>query len=95
VIVLLAAGCMFVQDVLGVLLVDAESRNHGWLAGVLDSAVWIFGIATTTIAVTALQGHNLSDKVEVVAFVSVANLLGCRVGVGLGQRYIHHLHRKR
>jgi glucose-6-phosphate-specific signal transduction histidine kinase len=88
-IVALAAGCMVVQDILAVLLVDAEARNRGWLAGILDSAVWLFAIATTTIAVTALQGHSLAGKVELVVFVTAANLIGMRLGVWIGKRYIH------
>ena len=88
-IVALAAGCMVVQDILAVLLVDAEARNRGWLAGILDSAVWLFAIATTTIAVTALQGHSLAGKIELVAAVTAANLVGMRLGVWIGKRYIH------
>ena len=87
-LILFAAGCMVVQDILAVLLTDAEARNRGWLAGILDSAVWLFAIATTTIAVTALQGHSLAGKVELVVFVSVANLIGMRLGVWIGKRYI-------
>ena len=87
-LILFAAGCMVVQDILAVLLTDAEARNRGWLAGILDSAVWLFAIATTTIAVTALQGHSLAGKVELVAFVTVANLIGMRLGVWIGTRYI-------
>ena len=83
-----AALCMLVQDVLGVLLVDAETRGHGWLAGLVDALMWGFGIATTTITVTALQGHDLRDKVAVIAAVSLANVLGSRIGVELGQRFV-------
>ena len=87
-LILFAAGCMVVQDILAVLLTDAEARNRGWLAGILDSAVWLFAIATTTIAVTALQGHSLAGKVELVVFVTVANLIGMRLGVWIGKKYI-------
>ena len=87
-LILFAAGCMVVQDILAVLLTDAEARNRGWLAGILDSAVWLFAIATTTIAVTALQGHSLAGKVELVVFVTVANLIGMRLGVWIGKRNI-------
>ena len=87
-VVVLAALCMFVQDVLAVLLTDAEARNHGWLAGALDSAAWLVAITTTTITVTALQGHDTSLKVLVVVTVSAANLLGARTGVALGKRYV-------
>ena len=83
-----AAACMFVQDVLGVLLTDAQARDHGWLAGVIDTAAWMVAITTTTITVTALQGHNNAEKVLVVIFVSGANLFGSRVGVALGKRYV-------
>ena len=48
----------------------------------------ITGIATTTITVTALQGHDLRDKAAVIAAVSLANVLGSRIGVGLGQRFV-------
>jgi DNA modification methylase len=32
-VIILAAGCMLFQDIIGVFLTDAQSRNRGWLAG--------------------------------------------------------------
>ena len=87
-LVLVAAVCMLIQDILGVLLVDAESRGHGWMAGGLDSASWLLAIATTTISVTALQGHSLGQKAEVLVAVSAANVIGSRLGVYFGERFV-------
>lgn len=87
-IALLAALCMVFQDVLGTLMVQAEARNHGWLAGFCDSVMWLFSIATTAISVTALQGHNIHEKVLVILLVTLANLVGSRLGVYFGKKYI-------
>lgn len=87
-VALLAALAMVAQDILGVLMVQAEARNRGYLSGVLDSLQWFAVISTTTISVTALQGHNLREKLLVIVFVTAANLLGSIVGVAIGKRYI-------
>lgn len=85
---LIAAVTMVVTDVLGVVMVQAEARNRGWLAGWCDTAQWLVGIATTTISVTALQGHSLAEKVWVVALVSAANLFGTKLGAVIGHRFV-------
>ncbi len=87
-IAVLAALAMVFQDVLGVCMVQAEARNHGWIAGVCDSTMWLFAIATTTLSVTALQGHNTNEKVLVVVAVTAANLIGSQLGVLVGKRFI-------
>lgn len=87
-IALIAAVTMVVTDVLGTVMVMAEARNRGWLAGWCDTAQWIVGIATTTISVTALQGHSLSTKVWVVVLVSAANLFGTKLGQLIGKRFV-------
>lgn len=87
-IALLAALCMVVQDILGTCMVQAEARNHGWLAGLFDSIMWLFAIATTTITVTALQGHSLHEKVTVIVAVTAANLIGSQLGVLVGKKFI-------
>jgi len=81
---IIAALTMVVTDV----LVQAEARNRGWLAGWMDTAQWIVGITTTTITVTALQGHDMTEKVAVVVLVSAANLFGTKLGQMIGQRYV-------
>jgi hypothetical protein len=85
---LLAALCMIFQDVLGTVMVQAEARNHGWIAGICDTVMWLFAIATTAISVTALQGHNLHQKILVIVFVSGANLIGSRLGVLVGNHLV-------
>ncbi len=87
-IAILAALCMVFQDVLGVVMVQAEARNHGWIAGVADSIQWLFAIATTTFSVTALQGHNLHEKILVIVAVTLANLVGSRLGVLVGKKLV-------
>lgn len=85
---LYAAAAMLVYDVLCVLLVQAEARDKAALSAALDSIMWLAGIATTTISVSALQSRDLSLKAEVIAAVTVANVVGSYVGVRLGRRYI-------
>ena len=90
-IILLAAGSMVVQDVVGVCLVQAEARDRGWLSGALDAVGWLFAIATTSISVTALQGHDTGLKVALVGAVTAANVFGSTLGQVIGKRYIKPL----
>lgn len=87
----IAAIAMVVQDVLATVMTMAEARNRGWLAGWCDVAGWIVGITTATIAITALQGHNLTQKVLVIMLVSAANLFGTKLGQVIGSRYVHDI----
>lgn len=94
-IAIIAAVAMVATDVLGVIMVQAEAANRGWLAGWMDTAQWLVGIATTTISVTALQGHSLSEKVWVVLLVSAANLLGTKLGQVIGKKLLASRHIRR
>jgi hypothetical protein len=84
----LAAVAMVIQDLLAVLLVQAESRDRAVLSGVLDSLMWPAGMVTTAISVTALQGHHTGLKAEVFAAVTVANFAGSAAAVWIGKRVI-------
>lgn len=88
-VAVLAALAMVINDVLGVLMVQAEARNRGFLAGVFDSLQWYAAITTTAISVTALQGHDTAEKALVIVLVTLANLAGSALGVFLGRRLIH------
>jgi hypothetical protein len=79
---------MLVQNVLAVLLVQAEARNRAVLAGLLDCLMWPAAMVTTTITVTALQGHHAGLKTEVIAAVTLANFAGSSAAVRLGRRFI-------
>jgi hypothetical protein len=83
-----AALAMLVQDVMAVLLVQAEARNRATLAAAFDSIMWLASITTTTVSVTALQGHQLSVKAAVIIAVTLANVAGCYIGVAIGKRLI-------
>lgn len=87
-IVLLAAIAMLVQDVLAVLLTQSEARNKAGMSAIFDSLMWLCGIATTTISVTALQGHSFGTKVAVILAVTGANVAGTLIGVAIGRRFI-------
>ena len=88
----LACITMVLTDVLGVLLVQAEARNHGWMAGFMDTAQWIPGIVCSTITITILQGHSLVGKVGIIVSVSLANLFGTKFGQSIGTKYIKDVH---
>lgn len=79
---------MVVTDVIGVIMVVAEARNRGWLAGFMDSLQWIVGITTTFITINALNGHNFETKVWVVILVSAANLFGTKLGAFIAHRWV-------
>jgi CDP-diglyceride synthetase len=83
-----AAAAMLVNDVAAVLLVQAEARNRAGLAAIFDSVMWLASIATTTISVTALQGHHMTAKAAVILAVEAANVAGSFIGVAIGRRYI-------
>ena len=85
---LAAAGAMLINDVTAVLLVQSEARNRAGLAAIFDSIMWLAAITTTTVSVTALQGHQLSTKASVLIAVELANVLGCYIGVAIGKRMI-------
>jgi len=85
---LIAFVLMVVTDLIGVALVQSESRNHGWLAGWLDTAQWIPGIFCSTVTITILQSHSLAHKALVVIVVSAANLFGTKWGQVIGTKYI-------
>jgi hypothetical protein len=73
---------------MSVLLVQAEARNRAGLSAIFDSVMWLASITTTSISVTALQGHHLSTKATVVVAVELANVAGSYAGVAIGRRYI-------
>lgn len=85
---LLAAAAMLIQDICGVLLVQAEARNRAGLAALFDSIMWLAQISTVTISVTALQGHQFDAKAIIILFVEAANIAGCFAGVAIGRRWI-------
>ena len=83
-----AALAMVCTDVIAVIMVQAEAANRGWLAGACDTVGWYVGIATTTISVTTLSGHNTTAKIWVLVLVGAANLLGTKLGQVTGQRIL-------
>lgn len=87
-IAVVAAAAMVVTDIVSVVQVQAENRERGWLAGWMDVVGWLVAITTTTISVSALQGHSLTEKVWVVALVSAANLGGTKLGQMIGKRWV-------
>lgn len=94
---LLAALAMVATDILATIMVMAEAREMGWVAGVLDAAGWIVSISCTAISVDVLTGGGpLINKAYVIVFVSAANLLGTKAGQEIGSRVLpskklHHL----
>ena len=92
---LLAAFSMFIQDSVGVIEVQAEALNHGWIAGFCNAGKWVVAITCTTISVSVLKGHNFSQQVLVVSLVMVANVLGSKAGQIIGQRYFNRLAHER
>src|SRR5665213_1257978 len=85
-VAILAALTMVCTDVLGVIMVMAEANERGWLAGNMDALQWFVGIITTTISVTVLQGHSFDEKIWVVILVTIANVLGTKLGQIIGSK---------
>ena len=87
-VAIIAATAMAIQDILGIILLMAATRNRGSLAGIMDSLQWLVGMTTTTISVSIFQGHSLYAKIVVVAFVSLANYFGTVWGEKIGSRFV-------
>ena len=85
---ILAGLCMAVQDTLNALKVQALSRNHGFLGGIIDTFLWGATITGTTIAVFAFHGGSWSQKIAIVIFVTVGTLIGNYAGAKLGQKFV-------
>jgi len=83
-----AALLMFINNILAVLLVQAEARNRGWLAGLFDSLMDIASLGATAISVTILQGHNDYKKGGILLAITLANFIGSKIGVSIGEKYI-------
>lgn len=87
---LLAALFMVVQDILAVVLVQAEAsdkKGSGALAAAMDALMWIVAISSTTIAV---HSHGV-EKIEVYALVTAANVVGTLSGKEIGNRLLKRL----
>lgn len=85
-----AAVFMFMQDLLAVILVQAEAsdkKGSGALAAAMDALMWIVAISSTTIAVNS---HG-TEKIEVYALVTVANVVGTLSGKEIGTRLLKRL----
>lgn len=87
-VIIAAALAMFVQDLLAVLMVQAEARNRAFLAGLLDCLQWPAGMLTTAVTVTAFQGHDGARTGAVIAAVTAANFAGTWTAVHIGRRHI-------
>lgn len=86
---ILAAVAMFGQDLVSVILVQAEARNRAHLAGLMDTVGWLLAITTTSISVSTLTGHGaITQKVLVVGLVSIANYAGTVTGTRIGERMV-------
>ena len=85
---ILAGLCMAVQDTLQALKIQALSRNHGFLGGVIDTFLWGATITGTTIAVFAFHSGAWSEKIAIVVFVTIGTLLGNWGGAALGQKFV-------
>lgn len=83
-----AALAMLGEDLLATWLVQAQSRGHASLSGLLDVAGWPMAMITTFATVSAWQGHNALLKVLVVLAVSAANFIGTYFAVRIGQKRI-------
>lgn len=88
IVAIIAALAMICQDILVVFRVQAEARNKAFLAGTLDSIIWIFSMTTLTISLEAIHNGTLSHKLLVGFAVTCANLIGTTSGVLIGKRFI-------
>jgi len=80
----LAAAAMIVQDTVAVVMVQAEAKNLGWTAGFMDAIGWLVAFVSLRISITS---HG-AGEIEAVVLVSVANVLGTKLGQVTGKRFL-------
>jgi hypothetical protein len=80
----LAAGAMVFQDVIAVCMVQSEVKQLGWTAGFLDMAGWLVAFVSLRISITS---HG-AGEIEAVVLISIANVLGTKLGQLTGQRFL-------
>jgi hypothetical protein len=80
----LAAGAMIIQDTVAVVMVQAEAKNLGWTAGFMDAIGWLVAFVSLRISITS---HGVGE-IEAVVFVSIANVLGTKLGQLTGQHFL-------
>jgi hypothetical protein len=88
IVLLWAAVAMVCQDILGVMLTQAEARNRAWTAAWLDALYWIAGITTTYNALGSLHTHSFWHRGLVIGVMTCANVFGTVTGTRLGKRWI-------
>lgn len=84
---LAAALAMAARDCLGTFLVVAESRGRPWLAGFLDAAGDLAGIAVTVLGAGQMLLHGLTGRtLALLAVILTTSLLGTALWTRLAQR---------
>ena len=81
---LLAASAMIVQDTVAVVMVQAEAKQLGWTAGFMDMIGWLVAFVSLRISITS---HG-TGEVEAVVLISIANVLGTKIGQLTGKRFL-------
>lgn len=81
-----AAGAMVVQDILGTIMVVAESKERAHLAASMDTLGWLALITCTSVSVDTLTTGTWHARIAVILAVSVANYAGTYLGTRLGHR---------
>lgn len=80
----LAAVAMIAQDTLAVVMVQAEAKNLGWTAGLMDMLGWLVAFVSLRISITA---HGTAE-IEAIVLISIANVLGTKLGQVTGKRFL-------
>lgn len=83
-IAILAALSMVVQDVFEAMKIQADNRHAGWLAGFCDAVMWLMLFFSMDITITSKGTDRWVD----VILITIANILGQKLGQVLGDKYI-------
>lgn len=87
---LLAAGAMIAQDIMLTLMVQAQTRHHWALAGLLDSVGFLTQVVTYGVSIDVVIKNGLDARsLWVLAALTAANFIGTGLGTILGDRWIH------
>lgn len=87
---ILAAAAMVAQDILLTLMVQAQTRHHWVLAGLLDSVGFLTQVVTYGVSIDVVIKNGLNSRsLWVLAALTAANFIGTGMGTLLGDRWIH------
>lgn len=89
---LIAFVAMFIEDVLGTVMVVLEANFHPYEAGLFDVLGTYAQLASNGVALVSIiqSGWRSKRSLCVIASVSLADFFGTTTGVEVARAFVHH-----